>query len=182
MNWKYSSIGMRSLAAGLEASGRAREVLEQCQPATRDALLNPMANSWHDGSAVVDVSVVMERLLGEAAVDEVYYQAVKRSLGPVMEPFMRVMLIVTGRKPQAVFSRMNSSLAPVMKGVQVLWQQASPTSGVITVQHQDEVAPVSFVAWAGSFRYTFDLIGIPGTITPKRPSPDNREFRFDVSW
>lgn len=182
MNWRYSSIGIRSLAAGLEATGRRTEVLALCTAETQRVLSAPMSSPWHDGSVVVDVSVAMEAVLGEAAVSEVYFWAIKHSLGPVMEPLLKVLLIISGRRPAAVFSRMNGTLSSVMKGVQVKWAPTSERSGVITVLHEDEVKPVSFAAWAGSLRYTFELVGVPGTVNPRRPSPDNREFQFDINW
>jgi hypothetical protein len=182
MNWKYSSVGVQSMSRALALTGKAEQVLARCGPQTRAALDKPHLESWHDGSVVVDLSLAIQAELGDAAVDEVYYQAVKRNLGPVMEPFLKVMLMLGGRKPETVLSKMNASLASIMKGVRTEWTPTGPKAGVLTVIHEDEVKPVSFFAWGGSLRYSFDLVGVKGRVTPRMPSPDNKRFTFDLSW
>lgn len=182
MNWKYSSVGMRSIRYGLETTGRLRDVEAKLQEASRAALEAPHSSAWHDGSVVVDISLAIQSVLGDAAVEQVYYQAIKRSLGPWMEPFLKVMMALTGSKPEAVLARMNQSLKPIMQGVHTEWTQTSPDGGTLVVVHEDEVKPVSFFAWGGSLRYSFDLCGAKGTVTPKMPSPDNKRFTFELSW
>ena len=90
MEWKYSSVGVRSLAIGLAHLKCEKEALATMQPATRFALANPMSTRWHDGFIVVDAAEAVQRLEGDAGVEALNYAAVKQSIGPIMMPFMSV--------------------------------------------------------------------------------------------
>jgi hypothetical protein len=182
MNWKYSSIGIRSLATSLKKTGRTEKVLERCQPATREALLKPSSAAWHDGEVIVDMTLAIQAVDGEAGVADVFYQGIKYSLGPFLEPFLRVFITISGQKPENLFSRMDSTLQPVMRGLKTGWQAAGKKAGVITIVHDDVMLPISRVAWASSLRYNFDLSSSLGTVVPRQVSGPSREFLFDASW
>ncbi len=100
MNWKYSSLGLRALATSLKKTGLAEQVLSRCQPSTQQALNKPFSSNWHDGSVVVDVSLVIQALEGDPGVADVFYQGIKYSLGPFLEPFLRVFITISGKKPE----------------------------------------------------------------------------------
>lgn len=182
MEWKYSGVGVRSLAAGLATTGRAPEVLARCSPATREALAHPLLSAWHDGSVVVDVTLALEAELGRAGVEEVYYQAMKRSLGPFLEPFLRILMGFAGAKPGGLLGVMNQALAPLMRGVTTTWTATGADAGLLEVRYAEPIVPASEAAWQGSVRYTFDLTGVTGEVTPKPLAPSLQGFSFEVRW
>lgn len=182
MEWKYSTMGIRSLASGVASMPCGKEALASMKPETRAALTNPSLASWHDGSIVIDAAEAVQRLAGDAGVDAMNYAAVKHSLGPVMAPFMKVTLALFGTSPATLLKRMNDSLGTVMKGVKADWVPATATSGRLTITHPDDVKPVSWPCWQGSLRFTFEMCGAVGTVVPHPELASKRTLIFDCSW
>lgn len=182
MEWKYSSIGIRSLAFGIASLPYGSEVKAALNPATRAALDDPNSTKWHDGSVVLEAAEVVKRFGGNEGVEAMNYHAVKRSLGPVMAPFLKVSLALFGASPATLFSRMNENLTPVMRGVTTTWAAADPLSGRLIVTHPDPVLAVSWPCWRGSLRFTFDLCGVKGEIVDRSQPSSDRTLAFDLAW
>jgi hypothetical protein len=182
MEWKYSAMGVRSLAVGVSSLKCATDAFAAMKPETRAALESPSSTNWHDGMVVIDAAEAVLRLAGEAGVEEMNYTAVKRSLGPVMAPFLRVTLALFGASPDSIIKRMNDSLGAVMRGVRSEWQPSGPKSGRIIITHPDDVRDVSWPCWKGSLRFTYDLCGVKGEIQPRRDAATPRTLVFDCTW
>lgn len=182
MEWKYSGMGIRSLAVGVASLPCGKDALAAMKPETRAALTDPSSASWHDGSVVIDAAEAVQRLAGDAGVETMNYEAVKRSLGPIMAPFLKVTLALFGASPDTIIKRMNDSLGTVMKGVRSEWVPSGPKRGRVIITHPDDVKEVSWACWQGSLRFTYDLCGVKGDITPHRESATARTLAFDCSW
>lgn len=182
MEWKYSAMGVRSLAVGVASLPCGKQALEAMKPETRAALTTPSSANWHDGSVVIDAAEAVHTLAGDAGVESMNYQAVKQSLGPIMAPFIKVTLALFGTSPETIIKRMNDSLGTVMKGVRTEWVKSGPKSGRIIITHPDDVKEVSWPCWKGSLRFTYDMCGVKGEINPHRASASTRTLVFDCSW
>jgi hypothetical protein len=183
MEWKYSSAGMRALAFGVSTMQCHQEALAAMRPETRAALERPQSAPWHDGALVIDAAEAVQRFAGDAGVEDMNYQAVKRSLGPLVAPFVKISLTLFGAQPGTIYARMNENLTTVMKGVRTEWVQApGAKQGRLTITHPDDIRPIAWPSWTGSLRFTFDLCGVAGTITPVPGAATIRTVVFDASW
>ena len=182
MEWKYSSMGMRSLAVGVASLPCAKDALAAMKAETRAALENPSSTSWHDGSIVIDAAEAVHRFAGNEGVEAMNFAALKQSLGPVVAPFLKVTLTLFGGTPDTLIKRMNDSLSTVMKGVRTEWQPTGPRAGRLTITHPDDVRDVSWPCWRGSLRFTFDLCSVKGEATPVREASTVRTLVFDCAW
>jgi hypothetical protein len=182
MEWKYSSMGVRSLAVGVASLPCAKEALAAMKPETRGALENPSSANWHDGMVVIDASEAVHRFAGDAGVEAMNFTAVKQSLGPIIAPFLKVTLALFGASPDALIKRMNDSIGTVMKGVRTEWQPTGPKAGRLVITHPDDVRDVSWPCWKGSLGFVFDLCGVTGEVKPVREASSIRTLVFDCSW
>ena len=182
MEWKYSGMGIRSLAVGIASLPCGTQALAAMRPETRAALAQPSSAKWHDGSIVVDAAEAVRALAGDAGVEAMNYEAVKQSLGPVMAPFLKVTLALFGAWPDTLIKRMNDNLGTVMKGVHTEWVPSGPRSGRIVITHPEDVREISWACWKGSLRFIFDLCRVKGAIEPRRESSTLRTLVFDCSW
>lgn len=182
MNFKYSAIGVRSLADGLAAQPYAAQVLDAVAPATRAALDNPRLTRWHDGSVVIDFAETIERLQGAEACELVHFQAVRHSLGPFITPFLRVSLAMGGGSPGFIYAQMNDTLGTVMSGPRIAWEEKTTRSGQLTIFHPDDLAKISWLSWRGSLRFVYFLANVAGELTPRHDLAGPRSLVFDCSW
>jgi hypothetical protein len=182
MEWKYSSLGIRSLSVGISSLACGADALLQMKIETQNALRNPNSAAWHDGSIVIDAAEAVDRLGGHVAVEEMNHTAAAKSLGPVIGPFVKVSLALFGASPATTFSRMNDSLMVVMKGVRTQWHPADKNSGRLTIFHGDIVAPVSWPCWRGALRFSYDLCGATGAVLSKPELANATTLVFDCSW
>jgi len=131
---------------------------------------------------VLEVAEVVKRFGGEQGVDDMSYIAVKRSLAPVMAPFLKVSLALFGASPETLFKRMNESLRAVMLGVTTEWSATGQQAGRLVVTHPDPIQDVSWSSWRGSLRFTFDLCGVTGKIVDRPQFASANTLAFDLSW
>ncbi len=193
MEWKYSSVGVRSLAIGLTHLKCEKDALATMQPATRfalanpmstkwHALANPMSTKWHDGFIVVDAAEAVQRLEGNEGVEALNYAAVKQSIGPIMSPFLSVTLTLFGASPDSILKRMDMSLRSLMLNVSAEWKSTGPNSGLLVVTHPDPVHDVSWWCWKGSLRFVYEMCGKTGDIVRSRVGATDCNMVFDCSW
>ena len=149
---------------------------------TRAALHEPSSSKWHDGSIVIDLAQAVHQFAGDEGVEAMNYAALKRSLGPVVAPFLKVSLALFGARPDTILKRFNESLGTVMTGVTTQWQPASSTAGRLVITHPDDVREVSWPCWKGSLRFIYDLCGVQGTISPMKELSSTRTLVFDCAW
>ncbi len=182
MPWSYSGVGLKALGDSLRDTGQYDAVMAKTQPATQDALARPSVSKWHDGRIILDLTTAMDQVLGAEAVERVYYQHVRRSIGPLMMPFVKVVLLLSGRDPSTVFSRFEGLMGSMVRGVGSVWEQTSPLTGVLKLRHDEVVQLSSFRAWQGVTRYTFEICEVEGQMRPRLDEFNARDLVWDVSW
>lgn len=182
MDWQYSGVGLKALMDSLSARPDAAQVLARVKPETRSALDRPSMHKWHDGGVVFDLTIAMDAVMGGDAVEGVYYDHVRRSIGPLMAPFVKIALSLAGKDPRTIYKRMDDMMASMVKGVRSSWEEQTPTSGVLSLTHTDEVKVPSVRAWAGVIRYTFDLCEVSGTVTPRLEGFDGHRLQYELRW
>lgn len=182
MEWKYSSVGVRSLAVGIASLSCGKEALAAVQPETRFALANPMSAKWHDGQVVIDSAECVKRLAGDEGVETMNFAAVKQSLGPLMSPFLSITLTLFGATPDSILKRTNNSLRSVILNVETEWQVTGPHSGLLVTKYPDAVVDVSWSCWKGAIRFVYELCGATGEIVRRREGATDRSLLFDCSW
>ena len=178
MNWKYSSVGVRSLAVGIASLSCAREALAAMQPETRFALANPMSARWHDGFVVIDSANCAQRFAGDEGVETMNFVAVKQSLGPLMAPFLSITLTLFGASPDSILKRTNNSLRSVMLNVETEWKTTGADSGLLVTRYPDVVDDVSWPCWKGAIRFVYELCGVEGDIVRRREGATDRTLLF----
>lgn len=182
MEWQYSGVGLKALVEVLRARPDVEQVLSRVSPETRAALDKPSLSKWHDGGVVFDVTLAMDAVMGGDAIEHVYYEHVRRSIGPLMAPFVKIALSLAGKDPRTIYKRMDEMMGSMVKGVSTRWDERAPTSGVLTLTHRDEVKVPSIRAWAGVLRYPFDLCEVKGTLTPRLEGFDGHHLVYELSW
>ncbi|MCU0695945.1 MAG: hypothetical protein MUC96_05400 [Myxococcaceae bacterium] len=182
MEWQYSGVGLKALVEVLRARPDVEQVFARVSPATREALERPSLSKWHDGAVIFDVTLAMDAVMGGDAIEAVYYEHVRRSIGPLMAPFVKVALSLAGNDPRTIFKRMDGMMGSVVKGVASAWSETTPTAGVLTLTHRDEVKVPSVRAWAGVLRYPFDLCEVKGTVRPRLDGFDGHHLVYDLAW
>jgi hypothetical protein len=132
---------------------------------------------------VVDLTIAMDQVMGGDAIEEVYYDHVRRSVGPLLAPFVKVALALAGKDPRTIYKRMDDMMLSVVKGVKCSWAEESATSGVLSVLYvRDEVKLPSLRAWSGVIRYTFDLCEVKGQVSPRFKDFDGHRLDYDLRW
>jgi hypothetical protein len=182
MEWQYSGVGLKALVEVLRARPEAGQVFARVSPPTRAALDKPSLSKWHDGSVIFDLTLTMDAVMGGDAIEDVYYEHVRRSVGPLMAPFVKVALSLAGKDPRTIYKRMDDMMGSMVKGVSSTWQETTATSGVLTLHHRDEVKVPSVRAWAGVLRYPFDLCEVKGEVRPRLEGFDGHHLVYELSW
>jgi hypothetical protein len=182
MDWKYSSMGMRSLSVGIASLPYGARALETMTSDTQSALKNPSTASWHDGSLVLDAAQAVHRLGGDSGVELMNLTAAQKSIGPILAPFVKVSLALFGATPNTTLSRMNESLVTIMKGVRSEWELQSKNAGRLTIFHPDDVVPVSWPCWRGALLFSYELSGSQGDIRAQHSLAKTRTLVFECSW
>jgi hypothetical protein len=182
MEWQYSGVGLKALVEVLKARPDAEPVFARVSPPTRAALDRPSLSKWHDGSVIFDLTLTMDAVMGGDAIEDAYYEHVRRSVGPLMAPFVKVALSLAGKDPRTIYKRMDDMMGSMVKGVSSAWQETTATSGVLTLHHRDEVKVPSVRAWAGVLRYPFDLCEVKGQVRPRLEGFDGHHLVYELSW
>lgn len=179
MTFSTTPIFVRSLANALTSLGLLDRVLPLVPPSTRASLVDPGLVRAHDGAVALHVCTA---LADAELVEKVFEEQLRRTLGSVIAPLVRVAMALTGNSPAVAFSRLDDLFKVMMKGVTPSWEPLSPTSGVVTITYPAGVTVDRYSGhgWVGGLRYAFELAGVKGTAVPQQW--EGNRVSVAVSW
>lgn len=179
---EVASSSMAGLAKALTRRNLFDGTVAKLSPEAARALKTPNAQRWWPGSLFQEVNRVVIRDHGIELYTQLTDDLVRRSLGPIAEPMVRVTLALVGATPVSLLSRMSTLAAISFKGPTVLWEPKDAHHGRITVKYLAPLdAPPIVAGWKATFQYLFDLTK-PGTIDNVTILDSGATFVFDFSW
>jgi hypothetical protein len=182
---KYTRSVLRSYIAELRRLGILDEARARASPEVLPLLDKAgRAPSWIGPEAIDEaLAVVGTPPRGRDAVREFSYQTMKEGGFPSMlEPLIHLSLSMLGASPASLFTRAQTMVSVVMRGIEMKWIPGGEASGAIRMRCEEPVPELTWAAWEGVFLWAFDLSGTHGTVAAARPSSDRRTCEVDVSW
>lgn len=179
MTFSTTPIFVRALANALTSLQLRDRVLPLVPPSTRASLTDPGLVRVHDGAVALHVCTA---LADEGLSEKLFEEQLRRTLGSVLGPLLKVMMALAGNSPAAAFSRLDDMFKVLMSGVTPSWAPSSASSGVVTIAYPADVTVDRFAAhgWAGALRYAYEIAGVKGTAVPQQW--EGSRVTVAVSW
>jgi hypothetical protein len=179
----FSRSVLRSHVEELHRSGRFAGVRAGASESLVALLDHPRdAQAWMDAAPFDELNAVVHGLHGRAGLRELLQHVMKSGFAKVLEPIIQLALTVFGATPASILGRSDTLLAVNTRGVWMKWASASATSGTVRVYCDDNVPPISWIAWEGILTHVVELAGASGTIGEARAAADGRSCEIDMSW
>jgi hypothetical protein len=182
MGYEVSSVALASYVKAARELGVLEAALPKVSQNTRDALAAPHRRGWLPASIIQELTAAVYETASAERLSELNYRMTKHSMGPIVMPIIRVAMALTGRSPATVFARLNDAMAAGMRDVQISWAPAGERAGSVTFRYPEKVPVVVHHAWAGIFRFAFELTGHEGRISRHEYADAGRTLRLDVEW
>lgn len=181
MNFTMTALAVRALSAALQSLGMWEAVLPRLSPEARDMLLHPLSKAQVDGTIGFEIIGVVEALRGADAVEQLYLEQARKTFNGLVEPLLKVALILSRSTPHAVFERFDTMVGAALRGLKVRWTPDGTTAGTIAFTYPLVPPPVIERVWMGTLRHAFDVCGVQGELRAlPREQPDT--LRIAVSW
>jgi len=178
----------RSVLRGYLTELRRAELYDQVRARASGELATCMDDprgvpAWLGPATLDELLAIVGGLRGRDAVGELSYHTMKRGgFKSVLEPIIHLSLSVLGVSPGSLFSRAETMVSVVMRGIEMKWTPGGRASGTMRMRCETPVPEMSWAAWEGVFRWACELAGNRGTVSHARPAPDGRSCEVDVSW
>jgi len=179
--YQLSAAYIDGLARAAQRGGVLEAVLADSPPEFRSRVLRPAAQPWWDARFAEDLAAAIREAFGDAAVEQVGYDVVAQTMGPLAQPVIEQAL-ATGAGPVALFERMNEFAALAVKPIQVKWTAGPGKAGVLEYFYPRELRPETSLLWHGVIRYAFEITRVEGRIEKETGAPPPGRIGFALSW
>lgn len=180
--YEASSVHVAGFVAAAKAVGALEKALPHVAPETRAVVERPFDRKWVPAAVIQDLTATVAAKAGPEVLAELNYRMTRDSLGRLVLPLLKVGMALTGRSPASVFSRLDDSVKVAMKGVHVTWEATSPSGGVVRISYPEPPPPVVHHAWAGVFRFGYELAGTTGKLESFEYVEGGKTLVMKVSW
>ncbi len=179
---EVASSSLTGLSKALVRAGLLDEVLAALPEPARAAMKAPNEQRWWPGSMFSEINRVIIRLRGMEVYEQICNDLVRRGLGPIAEPLVKVTVALLGATPGLLLSRMGSLAGVSMKGPTFEWKAADKNHGTLTVKYLAPIdAPPIVAGWKATFQYLFEL-SKPGKLEKISVVDNSTTFVFEFSW
>jgi hypothetical protein len=181
MAYEVSSVALSSFAKAARELNVLEPALAKVSARSKEAFATPHRQSWWPAPILQELTAALAETAGPDVLAEVNYRMTRESMGPIVMPIIRVAMALTGRSPATVFARLNDAMAAGMRDVTIHWVPSGAKGGSVTFRYPEKVPTIIHHAWAGIFRFGYELTGHTGR-TVKHEYLDERTLRLDVEW
>lgn len=182
-DYEVTAVYMSSLIKAMQAQGMSDRVLPALSPEVRAMANDPFAQRWWPAKYLEVLTLEMLRASGPAAMEELAYHNIKKRIGPLVTPMLRVAMALSGASPASLLSRLDASVKVAMRGFEVAWTPSGEKGGVVEFRYPRPVASHVEYAWRGVFRFVFEVSGTTtGRVERFEHVGEGRRMRFTVAW
>ncbi|MBX7100074.1 MAG: hypothetical protein K1X89_20335 [Myxococcaceae bacterium] len=179
-SYEVSATYLDANLKALREAGHFDSVLAALSPELKAAAQSPYGQSWWPGKVNEGIVAALCAVHGEQAVEQVGFLSVQRSIGPLVMPFLRVLIAVTGADPKSVFSKLGQFSTSSTRGVSIDWKPGEGTRGEITVTYPTPVDPAVKALWRGGLRCGLTMLKREGRVDDQHV--DARTLRYQIVW
>lgn len=179
-----TSLNIGALAKALKDEGLFDRVSAGVANAeTRAAITDPSTQKWFSGAIMVDFYSTIIRVSSERTMSDLNLRLLRDSLGRLALPFIKVALILGGRSPASLFSRLDSMAKITQRGVSISWKETKPSAGGELRFKYEQEMPSNVVryGWDGVLRFGDEMTG-KRTVIERFEVVDQTDFIFHLRY
>ncbi|MDX2012976.1 MAG: hypothetical protein SFW67_22470 [Myxococcaceae bacterium] len=155
-------------------------VMARLSEAQQAIVASPWSKGWWPGEVAEGIAQAVLEVHGPETLERVGFEAVTRSVGPIITPLISVIGAIFGLTPPSLFERMADLSSTSIKGVSLAWRSTAPTEGTLTVTYPIPLAPLHAPLWRGACRYILETARVEGRVTGSHVSGST--LTLAVSW
>lgn len=178
--YEVSATYLDANLKAIREAGLLDTVLARLSPELKAAAQSPYGQSWWPGTVNEGLIAALCAAHGERAVEEVGFLSVQRSVGPLVMPFLKVLLAVTGADPATIFSKLGQFSSSSTRGVTIDWKLGTGQQGDLTIVYPSAVDPSVKPLWRGGLRCGLTMLKRQGRVDDRHV--DARTLRYQISW
>lgn len=182
-DFEVASINLAGLRKVLVARGLFDAALARCGDETRRALDDLHSKRWHPGRVAVDIWGSIIDTAGASVFSDVQHDLTASSFGPIVTPLLKVGLLLGGRSPNTLLSRLDDAVKVGVKHVAVSWRSVGPTSSDVIFEYPAAPSRTDVIehGWKGTLRFGQTLVDKTFTFAPMVVESERR-FALRMSW
>jgi len=181
-DYEVSGAYVDAVLRSLKGSEHFDTIKSKLTPPVREMVDNPWSETWHPALHLEAVGEAAIASIGLTAFEELAYAAVRDRFGAIVMPMLKSTLASTNRSPAAVLSKLESVVKVAMRGLDIMWQPESATTGLLQVRYPRPVAAHVENSWRGVLRYVFEVTQATGRVERSRHSPGRNTLQYLISW
>jgi hypothetical protein len=180
----YSRSVLRGYVTELRRAGLYDQVRARASAELATCMEDPHGvPAWLGPATLDELLGIVGGLRGRDGVGALSYDTMKGGgFKSVLEPIIQLSLATLGASPGSLFSRAETMVSVVMRGIELKWTPGGKSSGTVRMRCETPVPELSWAAWEGVCLWTCELAGTRGAVAAARPAPDGRSCEVDVSW
>ena len=142
----------------------------------------PLTITMVESYLVDPIIEAVNRTLGDDATVELGARAVRHGLMKYLSPLIRGTIQIFGASPAALLNRLGYISRLNVSGVGLSWNEATATSGELTLAYPRPTFQGNFLIWRGSVSVVFELCNTLGSVSAPRINPERTRCTFLVQW
>ena len=179
--YELSAAYINGLVRAAKRDGVLESVLADAPPDFKSRVLQPAVQPWWDARFAEDLAAAIREAFGDTAVEQVGYDVVTETMGPIAQPLIEQAL-ASGAGPAALFGRMNEFAALAVRPIRVEWAPSPGKAGQVQYFYPRALRPETALLWRGVIRYAFEITRAQGRIDAQHDGPPPGRLAFDVAW
>jgi len=180
----YGRSVLRGYVAEMRRAGLYDQVRARASAELATCMEDPRGvPAWLGPATLDELLAIVGGLRGRDAVGALSYHTMKGGgFKSVLDHFIHLSLSMLGANPGSLFSRADTMVSVVMRGIELKWTPGGKSSGTMRMRCETPVPELSWAAWEGVFLWACELAGTRGAVVAARPAPDGRSCEVEVSW
>jgi hypothetical protein len=175
---------LRAHLTQIEKLGFLPDLVQKVPKETRQCLeALPLPSAWVDGMILQDVVCAIDALRGPDVLRMVTMKAQQAGTTPLLMPVVGGVMRLFGATPSTLLSRFGDLIKTQLRGAELKWTPASPTSGNLSVIFPRKGSPhAAYVGFESGCKAILELCGVKGTVEPTQIGKDGAAGIIAVSW
>lgn len=155
-------------------------VTERLSEAQQAIVASPWSRSWWPGDVAEGIAQAVLDVHGPERLERVGFEAVTRSVGPIITPLISVIGAIFGLTPASLFERMADLSSTSIKGVSLAWRSTAAVEGLLSLTYPMPITVVHAPLWRGACGYVLETARVEGRVTGSHVS--GHTLTLIVSW
>lgn len=179
-DYEFSQAYVETFVLGIKRSGQLDSVLEKVSLEAKALVKDPYSETWQPAKLVEELGEATAAILGEPALNDITYRALKARFGPIVMP-MLTSTLKANKVPGTLLKKLNSLISVALRGVEAKWVPSGTNAGALTIHYPRPVAPHVMKSWEGVLRFIFEET-VPGNTKVARALGDGSTLEYIVEW